>query len=117
MRTTVLMVDDHAGFRIRARVFLEAEGYQVVGEASSGSDAIVAAERLRPDLAIIDIGLPDLDGFAVASRLRAAGLARWIVLVSGRDREDYGARLDTSDADAFIPKADLSAQRLAGVLR
>lgn len=111
------MVDDHAGFRDRARAFLEAEGYDVVGESIDGPSGIEAATRLRPDLTLVDIGLPGLDGFAVATRLRAAGVAGRIVLISGRDREDFGARLDASDADGFIAKGDLSAERLAAVLR
>ena len=116
MRTRVLMVDDHAGFRDRARALLEAEGYEVVGMAVDGRSGIAAAERLRPDLALIDINLPDLDGFAVAAQVREAGAARRIVLISGRDREDFGERVTLSDADGFIAKADLSAERLAGFL-
>ena len=117
MRSTVLMVDDHVGFRERARVLLEAVGYDVVGEASDGQSGIEAASRLRPDLALVDIGLPDIDGFAVAAQIRADGAAQTIVLISGRDRDDFGDRVARSEADGFIAKGDLSAERLAAFMR
>jgi DNA-binding NarL/FixJ family response regulator len=116
MRQTLLMVDDHAGFRARARVLLEAEGFDVVGEASDGRSAIRAADRLRPDVAIVDIQLPDLDGFAVAHAIRSSGTARRIILISGRDREDFGDRMDTAEADGFIAKVDLSGARILAVM-
>ena len=94
MRPTVLMVDDHDGFRARARAMLEAQGFDVVAEAADGHAGLAAAERLRPDIALVDIGLPDLDGFDVAARLRLAGSVACIVLTSGRDRADFGARVD-----------------------
>jgi len=116
MRTTVLMVDDHAGFRARARALLEAEGFAVVGEVADGRSALAAAERLRPDVVLVDVGLPDMDGFAVAAGLRDADAALHIVLVSGRAREDYGDRVARSAADGFIAKADLTGDRLAEVI-
>jgi DNA-binding NarL/FixJ family response regulator len=116
MRTTVLMVDDHHGFRARARALLEAEGFAVVGEVADGRSALAAADLLRPDVALVDIGLPDIDGFAVAATLRGAGSARRIVLISGRSREDYGDRVARSAADGFIAKADLTGERLAEVI-
>jgi DNA-binding NarL/FixJ family response regulator len=117
MRPTVLMVDDHLGFRTRARAMLEAQGFDVVGEAGDGRSAVAAADRLRPDLALVDIGLPDLDGFAVAAAIRAAGTADRIVLTSGRDAADYGGRFAGSAADGFIPKAELSGDALLALLR
>jgi len=112
MRPRVLMVDDHDGFRLRARALLEAEGFEVVAEASTGKDAIAKAAGTRPDIALVDIQLPDLDGFAVADGIRSAGTARQIILISGRDAADYGDRVSQSAADAFIPKAELSGERL-----
>ena len=117
MRVTVLMVDDHDGFRARARAMLESSGFDVVGEATDGRTAVAAAERLRPELALVDIGLPDLDGFAVASALRAAGSVRRIVLISGREAADFGDRVADSAADGFIPKADLSGDGLLALVR
>src|SRR5262245_35506240 len=117
MRPTVLMVDDHDGFRSRARAMLEACGFDVVGEASDGRSAVEAAASLRPDVALVDIGLPDLDGFAVAAAIREAGTAGRIVLISGREAADYGGRVAGSAADGFIPKADLSGDGLLALLR
>ena len=85
MRTRVLIVDDHDGFRASARALLEAEGFAVVGEAADGIGALAAVERLRPDVVLLDVQLPDLDGFAVAERLAAAPDPPRVVLISSRD--------------------------------
>ena len=116
MRPTILMVDDHDGFRARARVMLERAGFDVIGEATDGATALAAAARLRPDLVLLDIGLPDLDGFAVATTLRDRGGRERIVLISGREAADYGGRVERSAADGFIAKQDLSAERLREML-
>jgi DNA-binding NarL/FixJ family response regulator len=116
MPTTVLVIDDHAAFRARARAMLEAQGFDVVGEVGDGETALIEAARLRPDVALVDVQLPGMDGFDVAARLRRAGSARRIVLISGREREDYGGRVEASAADGFIAKFDLSGERLAAVL-
>ena len=116
MGMTVLVVDDHAAFRARARALLEAEGFEVIGEVADGGSALAAAERLRPDVALVDVQLPDIDGFEVAAQLRRAGAARWIVIISGRELGDFGGRVGRSAADGFIAKADLSGDRLAAVL-
>lgn len=112
MTNRVLIVDDHAAFRDRARLLLESEGYEVVGEAPDGSTAVVAAFRLRPDLALIDVQLPDTTGFEVAEQLRVAGTARSIVLISVRRESDFGERVARSAADGFIEKADLSRRAI-----
>jgi DNA-binding NarL/FixJ family response regulator len=116
MARTVLVVDDHAAFRGRARAMLEADGFVVVGEVGDCDAAVAAAERLHPDIALVDIQLPDCDGFQVAERLRRAAAARWIVLISVRDRADFGSRIERSWADAFIAKVELSGERLTAVL-
>ena len=76
MRRTVLIVDDHEAFRQSASALLEAEGFDVVGQAADGPEAIAEAERLRPEVVLLDIQLPDLDGFAVAERLAACPMHR-----------------------------------------
>ena len=111
----VLVVDDHAGFRATARRMLEADGWRVVGEAVDGASALDAAARLRPDLVLLDIGLPDLDGFAVADRL-VAGNGPNVILVSSRDRASYGDRIDRSPARGFIGKGDLDGAGLRRLL-
>ncbi len=113
---TVLIVDDHAGFRGWARTVLQAEGFGVVGEAADGAAAIQAVRALRPDVVLLDIQLPDMNGFQVAERLRGAGAGGTVVLISSRDAADYGTRIATSPAAGFLPKADLSGAALAAVL-
>jgi len=115
MRTTVLLVDDHAGFRARAKALLEAEGFDVVGEAADGRSGVATAERLRPDVALVDVQLPDIDGFEVAAQLRAAATARRIILISGREETEYGDQVAQSAAHGFVAKADLTGDRLRGV--
>jgi DNA-binding NarL/FixJ family response regulator len=116
MSRTVLIVDDHAGFRATARLLLETEGYDVVGEAADGRSALAAARNLQPDLVLLDIQLPDLDGFDVASRLTADDDAPKVVLVSSRDGTDFGPLLVRSGARGFIPKDELSGEALEAVL-
>jgi DNA-binding NarL/FixJ family response regulator len=111
----ILVVDDHAGFRATARRWLEAEGWTVVGEASDGATAIRAAGTLRPDVVLLDIGLPDMDGFVVAEMMARDG-APDVVLVSSRDPGTYAGRLATSAAIGFIAKADLDGDGLRAVL-
>ena len=116
LRETVLIVDDHDGFRRSMRRMLEREGYSVVGEAVDGQTAISEALRLRPDIALVDIRLPDIDGFAVAKALRAAASAGSILLISTRQRIDHGERLASSDADGFIEKSELSARSIGAIV-
>lgn len=113
MELTVLIVDDHPGFRAQARALLESEGYRVVGEAEDAAAAVERAGRLAPDLVLLDVQLPDGDGFSVARQLLAAGGATRVVLTSSRDGADYGALVRSCGAAGFIPKAELSAARLA----
>jgi DNA-binding NarL/FixJ family response regulator len=116
MPERVLIVDDHAGFRGVARRLLQEIGRQVVGEAGTGAEALSEARRLKPDLVLLDIQLPDLDGLAVAASLRAEPEPPAVVLVSSRDATDYGPRLYGCGALGFIAKADLSAQSLMTLL-
>ena len=109
----VVIVDDHAGFRAMARRMLEAAGFEVVGEAADGETALSTVAALRPDLVLLDVQLPDLDGFAVAQRLADVGSDPAVVLTSTRDAADYGARVADSAARGFIAKAELSGAALA----
>jgi DNA-binding NarL/FixJ family response regulator len=115
VKETVLIVDDHAAFRRSARLLLEADGYEVIGEAEDGRSALVETESLSPDVVLLDICLPDLDGFAVASELTGRGLAI-VVLTSSRDGQDFGALIAESGARGFIAKTKLSGASLAAVV-
>lgn len=111
-----LIVDDYAGFRATARTFLEEEGYEVVGDAANATAALALAAETRPDFVLVDIQLPDLDGFELAERLAALDPAMRIVLTSSRDVEDYGRSIETSAARGFVPKGELSGATLAALL-
>ncbi len=113
MRQTVLIVDDHPGFRSAARALLEDAGFEIVGEAGDGSLAIAAARALRPEIVLLDIQLPDLDGFAVAERLDEEGLPAAIVLTSSRNVASYRRRLAAHPSWPFVAKSDLSGATLA----
>jgi DNA-binding NarL/FixJ family response regulator len=109
----VLIVDDHAGFRAQARPLLEADGFVVVGEAADGASALTAARELGPDVVLLDVQLPDIDGFEVASQLSAYAS---VVLISSREAADYGSLVHACGACGFIPKAELSGPRLRALL-
>jgi CheY-like chemotaxis protein len=113
---TILIVDDHADFRVRMRALLEAEGFIVVGEAADGVSAVEAAHSLNPDLVLLDIGLPDIDGFEVARRIPDGSRPLAIVLTSSRPATEYGRRLASSAAVSFIAKDDLSGSAIRAVL-
>ena len=114
-RELVLVVDDHPGFRRLARRLLERGGFSVA-EAATGADAVRDAERLRPAIVLLDVQLPDRDGFSVADSLGAMRLACPVVLTSTREALDYGDRISSSQAIAFVPKAELSASYLRDLL-
>jgi DNA-binding NarL/FixJ family response regulator len=115
--TSVLIVDDHPSFRASARALLQAEGFEVVGEAADGAEALRAVEELHPDVVLLDVQLPDTDGFDVAARLtRQNASAPTVVLTSSRDGSDFGPLVKYSGARGFVPKAELSAEALAGLL-
>jgi CheY-like chemotaxis protein len=116
MAASVLIVDDHPGFRAAARRLLEVEGYVVIGEAEDGMSALQAVRLLRPDFVLLDVQLPDLDGFEVCERLADDPDAPAVVLTSSRDPSDYGPCLDRAGAAGFLPKAELSGAGIADIL-
>jgi two-component system chemotaxis response regulator CheY len=114
--TTVVIVDDHKAFRSSAHRLLEAEGFLVVGEAATGRAAIEMVEKLSPELVLLDVQLPDIDGFAVTEELRRHGEKTKIVLTSSRGADDYGARIAESGAEGFVPKEGLSGAAIKAVI-
>lgn len=111
----VLIVDDHEPFRAVARELLESAGYVVTGEAADAAEALAAVAADSPDAVLLDVQLPDHDGFTVATALAAAdGPA--VVLISSREADDYGRRVLACGARGFIPKSKLSAATFAALL-
>jgi DNA-binding NarL/FixJ family response regulator len=96
---------------------LEADGYQVVGEAQDGRSGIVAAHALRPDIVVLDVHLPDLDGFEVAPALTRSDDAPIVVLTSSRELGDFAQLVTHSGARGFVAKADLSGAALEALSR
>lgn len=113
---TLVVVDDHAGFRQVVRTMMTAAGWQVIGEASTGGAVLEMVMRLAPDLVLLDVVLPDMDGFAVAERLTAAGCASAVVLISGHDRGDFEGRVRAAPVRGFLAKEMISGQALAQLL-
>ena len=103
MGATVLIVDDHAAFRASARALLESDGFEVVGEAADGASVAEAVERLRPAIVLLDVQLPDLDGFDVAARLPPGGPV--VVMTSTRSISAFPrpSRLLKEQATRRIP--------------
>ena len=112
----VLIVDDHPSFRASARRLLAAEGFDVVGEAEDGASALAEAARLLPELVLLDVQLPDIDGFEVASRLTHGGGGPAVVLTSSRDGSDFGPLVAASGAAGFVPKGDLTGDALHAIV-
>src|SRR5262245_36233328 len=111
---TVLVVDDYRPFRESARGLLESGDFEVIGEAEDGNGALRLAEELRPDVVLLDVHMPDLDGFEVARRLAQLKSPPTVVLTSSRD--DYAPLVASSAAHAFVRKDALSAEALAAAL-
>jgi DNA-binding NarL/FixJ family response regulator len=113
---TILIVDDHPAFRLEARQLLEAEGFTVVGEAADGDAALFMAARDRPDVLLLDIGLPDIDGFAVADRLASVQPGICVILTSSRDGSIYGSRISDTSAVGFLRKDELTGDAIRSLL-
>ena len=97
-------------------MLLEAEGFDVVGEAADGAQAITEAGRLRPEVVLLDVQLPDIDGFEVAAQLTSGGGGPAVVLTSSRDEADFGPLVSESGARGFVPKAELSGAALLALM-
>jgi DNA-binding NarL/FixJ family response regulator len=115
--STIMLVDDHASFRASARWLLETEGYEVVAEAASGETALDVVCAAKPELVLLDIGLPGIDGFQTALAIRARCPSARIVLISSRDLCDLGLeRVLACGAVGFVHKADLSRAAIAAIV-
>ena len=106
--STILIIDDDTRFRMQASDLLEADGFVVIGQAVDGESGLTAARSLRPDFVLLDIGLPDVDGFEVARALAIDGPPPLVVLTSSRDARAYGRRLIDEPSLGFLPKEQVS---------
>jgi DNA-binding NarL/FixJ family response regulator len=116
MRPTVLIVDDHTRFRASARAMLEADGFDVVGEAADGDAALAAIAVLRPAIVLLDVQLPGRDGFEVAEQLSADPISPAVILISSREADVYGDRVGRAPVVGFIAKNALSGAAIAGLV-
>jgi DNA-binding NarL/FixJ family response regulator len=114
MAVRVLIVDDQRAFRVAAReVIASTDGFEVVGEAQSGEESIAEARRLHPDLVLMDVQMPGLDGLEASRRISSEQSAVVVVLLSTYDRSDFAGRIEESGARAFIPKAVFGPESLS----
>jgi DNA-binding NarL/FixJ family response regulator len=114
--TTMLIVDDSRAFRVQARSMLEAEGFEIVAEAADAAGALAAWRTARPRVVLLDVNLPDGDGFALVDALDADGARPLVVLTSSREASAYRLRLQRTRAAGFIPKDELSGPAIRAVM-
>ncbi len=109
----VLTVDDQAVFRQAVRdLLVDTPGFESVGEASSGPDAIAAVASTETDLVLLDVRMPGMDGIETARRITAQDPDVVIVLVSADETKDLPAGAASCGAAAYVPKRDLGPRRL-----
>ena len=116
VRQTVLIVDDHADFRSSATELLQAEGFDVIGADADARDALQLAAQLQPQVVLLDVQLPDRDGFDVAAQLAEEAEPPQVVLISSREATAYGRRLTGAPVCGFIAKRDLTGAALAALV-
>lgn len=114
---TIVIVDDNPGFRRTARALFAADGFSVVGEAADGHSGVEVARALAPDFVLVDVGLPDVDGFEVAGRLAAHGGAARVVLTSSREASSFGPRLRGAPVLGFVRKDELCGDTIRALVR
>lgn len=113
MPVKVLIVDDQEPFRLAARIVVEStDGFEVVGESETGEDSVVAARTLHPDLVVMDINLPGIDGLRATRQILEDSGRMVVLLVSTYSRDEYGSKAAECGAAAYIPKADFGPAEL-----
>ena len=113
MTVRVLIVDDQEPFRMAARMVVEAtDGFDVVGEAETGEDSVTMADELRPDLVLMDVNLPGINGLDATRQILSASDVVVVLLLSTYEEEEYAPRAAECGAAAYIPKAVFGPDRL-----
>src|SRR5918996_2186623 len=115
MTVRVLIVDDQEPFRQAARAVVElTDGFEVAGEAETGEDAVDRARELEPDLVLMDVNLPGIDGLEATRRILSESNGRVVVLVvSTYEADEYAPRAAEAGAAAYIPKSEFEPDRLS----
>ncbi len=116
MSERVLIIDDHAGFRASARKLLHQQGFEVVGEAGDAASGIEAVHDLHPDIVLMDIQLPDLNGVQASARIAALNGGSAVILISTHDLDDAKSALAESAARGFIPKSELDGAAIRALV-
>ncbi|HDQ8367060.1 TPA: response regulator transcription factor [Pseudomonas aeruginosa] len=111
----ILIVDDHPVIRMAMKMLLEAEGHQIVGDTDNGVDAISLGRELKPDLVILDIGIPRLDGLEVISRLMVLALPLKILVLTGLSASLFALRSMQAGAAGFVCKQGGLAELVTAV--
>jgi DNA-binding NarL/FixJ family response regulator len=116
MRRRLLIVDDNPDFCRLAQLLLEMDGYEVVGAEHDGASGLAAAEALSPEVVLLDVNLPDVSGFDLATQLTREHPSAIVLLTSTHDREDFERLALDSGAHGFISKAELTPLELDRLL-
>jgi DNA-binding NarL/FixJ family response regulator len=113
MTVRVLIVDDQEPFRVAARMVVDiTDGFEVVGEAETGEDSVRMAEELAPDLVLMDVNLPGINGLDATRQILAGSNPVVVLLLSTYEEEEYAPRAAECGAAAYIPKAAFGPDRL-----
>ena len=115
MTVRVLIVDDQEPFRTAARMVVEfTDGFEVVGEATTGEDSVVTARVLKPDLVLMDVNLPGMSGLEAAEQIMTERTPPVVLVLSTYEPEEYAPRAAEAGAAAYIPKSVFDPAALAG---
>lgn len=102
----ILIVDDHPAIRMAVHMLLKQDGYHILAEVDNGVDAIAMVKINRPDIVILDIGIPQLDGIEVIKRIKLLDMGTKILVLSAQSTHHVMVRCFQAGADGFLSKLD-----------